>query len=188
MMTTGRATPVSLARPIALGIAAAIMMFPANLLPVLRTNMTGQSRTDTIMSGIVGLWNDGMWGIAAIVFAASIAIPVLKLAGLSWLVLAVRRRPINGRRRQARLYAILDFIGRWSMLDVFLVAFLAGTVQFGALATIEPHIGILAFAAVVVLTVLATDAFDPRWLWSGPITSARVPPSGPAPAGEGPSA
>lgn len=172
----------SLARPIALGLAAAIMMFPANALPVLRTNMTGQSRADTIMSGIVALWNDGMWGIAAIVFIASIAIPALKLGGLAWLLLLVRRRA-NGRRRDARLYAILDFIGRWSMLDVFLVAFLAGTVQFGALATIEPRAGILAFAAVVVLTVLATDAFDPRWLWSES-AAAPDPPASRAAGGE----
>jgi paraquat-inducible protein A len=164
--------PPALSRPLALALAAAIMMLPANVLPVLQMNLTGQARTDTIISGIMSLWKDGMWGIAAIVFAASIAIPVLKLAGLGWLMTAVRRGWPTGRRRRTRLYAILEFIGRWSMLDVFLVAFLAGSVQFGALATIEPRSGIVAFAAVVVLTVLATDSFDPRWLWNHPPASA----------------
>jgi paraquat-inducible protein A len=157
-----------LSRPAALGLAAAIMLVPANLLPVLSTRTGGSARTDTIMSGIVGLWNDGMWGISAIVFIASMLIPLLKLAGLAWLLVAVRRRSTRRRRELTRLYAGLDFIGRWSMLDVFLVAFLAGAVQFGALATIEPRSGIVAFAAAVVLTILATNAFDPQLIWAEP--------------------
>lgn len=162
--STGPA-PRSLARPLALALAGTIMLVPANVLPILSTQLPGTARTDTIFTGIVGLWDDGMWGIAAIVFAASILIPALKLAGLGWLLLAARRRGRHDRRRLTRLYAVLAFIGRWSMLDVFLVAFLAGVVRFGAFATVEPHAGIVAFAAVVVLTVLATDSFDPRWLW-----------------------
>jgi paraquat-inducible protein A len=159
-----RSTKVS--RSAALGLAAAVMLVPANVLPVLSTKTGGASRTDTIMSGIFGLWNDGMWAISAIVFVASILIPLLKLVGLAWLLFSVRHRVGRNRRRLTRLYAGLDFIGRWSMLDVFLVAFLAGAVQFGALATIEPRSGIVAFAAAVVLTVLATDAFDPQLIWS----------------------
>jgi paraquat-inducible protein A len=150
----------------ALAVAAAIMLVPANVLPVLSTNTGGQARTDTILSGIQGLWNDGMWAIASIVFIASILIPLLKLVGLGWLLVATRRRTVRHPRGLTRLYTILDFIGRWSMLDVFLVAFLTGAVQFGALATIEPRGGIVAFAGAVVLTVLATDAFDPRLLWA----------------------
>jgi paraquat-inducible protein A len=155
----------------ALALAAAVMLVPANLLPVLNTNTTGQPRTDTIFSGIVSLWQDGMWGISAIVFIASILIPLLKLVGLAWLLFAVRRGPPRQARGLTRLYAVLDLIGRWSMLDVFLVAFLAGVVQFGVLATVEPRSGILAFALAVVLTVLATDAFDPRLLWPRPANS-----------------
>jgi paraquat-inducible protein A len=163
----------SFARPVALGLAAAIMMVPANVLPVLSTQLPGSVRTDTIFSGVAGLWEDGMWAIAAIVFAASILIPLFKLGGLAWLVFAARRtQPPETRRRLTRLYATLAFIGRWSMLDVFLVAFLAGVVKFGAFATVEPHPGIVAFAAVVVLTVLATEAFDPRWLWSSATESS----------------
>jgi paraquat-inducible protein A len=154
----------SLGAPAAFGLAAAVMLVPANLLPIVSTRTGGAARTDTIMSGIIGLWEDGMYVISAIVFAASILIPLLKLVGLGWLLLAVRRRR-PGRPGLTRLYSILEFIGRWSMLDVFLVAFLAGIVQFGALATVEPRLGIVAFAAAVVLTVLATDAFDPHLLW-----------------------
>jgi paraquat-inducible protein A len=167
MMTrTNYLRTASLAPAAALGLAAAIMLVPANVLPVLSTNTSGHARTDTIMSGIIGLWDDGLWAISAIVFVASILIPLLKLAGLTWLLLAARRRTLERRRTNTRLYAAIDFIGRWSMLDVFLVAFLAGAVQFGSLATIEPRGGIVAFAAAVVLTVLATDAFDPRLLWT----------------------
>ena len=166
----------NLTRAAALAVAAAVMLVPANILPVISTNTGGQARTDTIISGIIGLGGDGMWAISAIVFAASILIPLLKLAGLGGLLWAARRGgATKNPRALTRLYTVLDFIGRWSMLDVFLVAFLAGIVQFGALATIEPRIGIVAFAAAVVLTVLATDAFDSRLLW--PARSA-----GPAPA------
>lgn len=157
-----------LSRPTALALAAAVMLVPANLLPVLSTRTGGSARTDTIMSGIMGLWHDGMWAISAIVFVASILIPLLKLLGLAWLLVAIRRRTNRGRRELTRLYAMLDFIGRWSMLDVFLVAFLAGAVQFGALATIEPRSGIIAFTAAVVLTILATDSFDPQLIWAEP--------------------
>ncbi|HVS54240.1 MAG TPA: paraquat-inducible protein A [Opitutaceae bacterium] len=149
----------------ALACAAAIMLVPANLLPVLRTNLSGRVRTDTIFSGIVGLCEDGNWAIGAIVFVASILIPALKLVGLATLLFATRRGAPAHAHGLTRLFALLDFIGRWSMLDVFLAGFLAGVVRFGALANIEPRSGIAAFAAAVVLTVLATATFDPRSLW-----------------------
>lgn len=152
-------------RAAAFAAAAAIMLVPANVLPVLSMEIPGQSRTDTIMSGIVGLCEDGSWAVAAIVFTASIMVPLLKIAGIATLLLGVRRRPVRHPRGLTRLYATLDFIGRWSMLDVFLVAFLSGAVRFGALAKVEPRSGIIAFAAAVVLTMLATDAFDPHTLW-----------------------
>ncbi len=149
----------------ALALAAAVMLLPANLLPVLNTETSGYNRSDTIFSGVVELWRQGLWVIAIIVFTASIVIPVLKLAGLGWLLLNARRGASEDSRRLTRLYAALDFIGRWSMLDVFLAAFLAGLVQFGELSTVQPRGGIVAFAAAVVLTVLATQAFDPHLLW-----------------------
>jgi Uncharacterized paraquat-inducible protein A len=156
-----------LANPAAFAMAAAAMLVPANVLPILTTRTMGQVRTDTIFSGTVELWRQEFWAIAAIVFIASIVIPVLKLAGLGWLLVAARRGNVRDPRRLTRLYEVLDFIGRWSMLDVFLVAFLAGLVRFGVFSNIEPGQGIAAFALAVVLTALATHAFDPRVLWRG---------------------
>lgn len=152
-------------RAAALAVAAAIMLVPANVLPVISTSTGGEARTDTIFSGVTALWQDGLEPIAAIVFVASIVIPLLKLVGLGWLLAAAGRRGNGTSRRLTRLYAALDFIGRWSMLDVFLVAFLTGVVRFGILAQVEPRQGIVAFAAAVVLTIMATREFDPRWLW-----------------------
>jgi paraquat-inducible protein A len=154
-----------LANATAFAIAAAVMLIPANFLPILTTQTSGQSRTDTIFSGTVELWRHDLWAIAAIVFVASIVIPVLKLVGLGWLLFQARRGTTRDPRRMTRLYGVLDFIGRWSMLDVFLVAFLSGVVRFGAFSTVEPRSGIIAFAIAVILTVLATHAFDPRVLW-----------------------
>ncbi|HWA88343.1 MAG TPA: paraquat-inducible protein A [Opitutus sp.] len=161
----------------ALALAAVVMLVPANLIPVISTNLTGQVRDDTIFSGIVVLWKQGLWGIAAIVFTASLLVPFLKLAGVSVLLLAARRPPSRHARPLTRLYATLDFIGRWSMLDVFLVAFLSGLVQFGSLATVAPRPGIVAFAAAVVLTMLATQAYDPRALWVAAPSAAAVAPN-----------
>jgi paraquat-inducible protein A len=150
----------------ALALAAALMLVPANLLPVLSTESSGSNSSNTILSGSVELWRSGLWGLAAIVFTASIIIPVLKLAGLGWLLVSTRRGVPGDRRRLTRVYAAIDFIGRWSMLDVFLAAFLTGLVQFGEFSTVTPRAGIVAFASAVVLTVLATRAFDPRVLWT----------------------
>ncbi len=159
----------------ALGVAAAIMLIPANLLPVLSTETPGNDRTDTILSGAVQLWTNGLWAIAIIVFVASIVIPVLKLVGLGWLLIQARRGPSGDARRLTKLYSIIDFIGRWSMLDVFLAGLLAGLVRFGELSNVEPRIGIVAFALAVVLTVLANQAFDPRVLWPERARSAPIP-------------
>lgn len=154
-----------LANATAFAVAAAVMLVPANFLPILTTQTSGQRRTDTIFSGTVELWRQDLWAIAVIVFVASIVIPILKLLGLGWLLIEARRGNTREARRLTRLYGALDFIGRWSMLDVFLVAFLSGVVRFGAFSNVEPRSGIVAFAIAVVLTVLATHAFDPRVLW-----------------------
>jgi paraquat-inducible protein A len=151
----------------ALALAAAVMLVPANLLPVLTTETSGQERNDTILSGAIQLWQHGLGAIAVIVITASIVIPIMKLVGLGWIILSVRRGPPKNARQLTRIYVALDFIGRWSMLDVFLAAFLTGLVQFGALTMVEARSGIVAFAAAVILTVLATQAFDPRTIWAG---------------------
>lgn len=160
-----RLRSIKLSNTAAFSIAALVMLVPANFLPVLTTNTSGVARTDTIFSGIVELWRRDLAVIAIIVFLASIVIPILKLVGLGWLIFKARRDACPEARELTRLYAALDFIGRWSMLDVFLVAFLSGVVQFGAFSTVQPRAGIVAFAIAVVLTVLATHAFDPRVLW-----------------------
>jgi paraquat-inducible protein A len=151
----------------ALAIAAAVMLIPANLLPVLTTDTSGNERNDTILSGALQLWSHGLGAIAIIVITASIVIPILKLVGLGWILFSIRRGPPKNARRLTRVYVALDFIGRWSMLDVFLAAFLTGLVQFGELTMVQARSGIVAFAAAVILTVLATQAFDPRAIWAG---------------------
>lgn len=163
--TLHRRQPHALARSAALGLAGLIMLVPANVLPVVSTALMGQARTDTIWSSVVALHEDGLPGIAVIVFVASMVVPLLKLAGLGALIHAVHTRTTSRRRGLTRLYGLIKFIGRWSMLDVFLVAFLAGAVQFGRVASVRPEPGVLAFAAAVVLTILATESFDSRLLW-----------------------
>jgi paraquat-inducible protein A len=157
--------PHALSRSAAFALAGLAMLVPANVLPVVSTNLMGQARTDTIWTSVVALYDDGLWGIAVIVFVASIVVPLFKLAGLGLLLHAVHRRSTERRHGLTRLYAFVKFIGRWSMLDVFLVAFLTGAVQFGVFATVRPEPGVIAFAAAVVLTILATESFDLRLLW-----------------------
>jgi paraquat-inducible protein A len=149
----------------ALAVAAVVMLVPANLLPVLETETSGNNHTDTIFSGVLGLWHSGLWAIAAIVFIASIVIPFLKLAGLAVLLVKTRGASRGDPHTLTGIYSAIDFIGRWSMLDVFLGAFLTGLIRFGEFSTVEARNGIVAFAAAVVLTVLATQAFDPRTIW-----------------------
>jgi paraquat-inducible protein A len=160
----------------ALAISAVVMLVPAYALPVMHLGLVGHIPSDTtILSGIIQLWQQGLAPLAAIVFTASFLVPLLKLAGLAWLLIAAIRGHEKHARRLTKVYAAIDFIGRWSMLDVFLVAFLSGAVRFGKLSTIEPRPGILAFASVVVLTMFATRRFDPRVLWNhvrGPTVKA----------------
>jgi paraquat-inducible protein A len=163
--TLHRRHPHAVPRSAAFAFAGLIMLVPANVLPVLSTNFLGLARTDTIFSGVVSLYRDGLWGIALIVFTASILVPLLKLVSLGFLLHAVRTRSTRRRRGLTKLYAFVKFIGRWSMLDVFLVAFLVGAVQFGSIASIRPEPGVIAFAAAVVLTIFATETFDSRLLW-----------------------
>jgi paraquat-inducible protein A len=171
--TLHRRQPHSLARSAAFALAGLFMLIPANVLPVLSTNSIGHARTDTIFSGVISLYREGLWGIALIVFTASILVPLLKLVSLGMLLHAVRTRSTQRRRGLTKLYAFVKFIGRWSMLDVFLVAFLTGAVQFGSLATVRPEPGVIAFAAAVVLTIFATESFDSRLLWDTDADLAR---------------
>jgi paraquat-inducible protein A len=157
--------PRSLPRTLALLIAAAALYPPANLLPILETSSPFGARSDTIMSGVVFLWTDGGWPLALVVFVASVLIPLAKLLVLGVLLLSVRLRWRGARLQRARLYRLIERIGRWSMVDIFVAAIISTLVQLRGLATVRVGPGALAFGAVVVLTMMATRAFDPRLIW-----------------------
>ncbi|MDB5986207.1 MAG: Integral rane protein PqiA family [Nevskia sp.] len=157
--------PRSLSRTLAYLIAAAILYIPANLLPIMHTETFLGSEDDTIMSGVIVLINTGSWPLALLVFFASIVVPMVKLLALSILVLSVRYNWKSHPRERSRLYRLIEFIGRWSMLDIYVVTLLVALVQLRALATIEPRGGAMAFGGVVVLTILASRSFDPRLMW-----------------------
>jgi paraquat-inducible protein A len=158
-------TPRSLERASALLLAAAILYVPANVLPVLHTASEGSERADTIFSGILALWSGDSWPLAMLVFAASILVPALKFIILGFLIFTTKQRSHWALYDRALLYRIIEFIGRWSMLDVYVVTLMVALVRFSGLATIEPGIGALAFAAVVVLMMHAVQSFDPRLMW-----------------------
>lgn len=157
--------PASLTRTWAFLLSAYILYIPANLLPVMITQTILGTQRDTIFSGVVYLWLSGSHLLAGVVLVASIVVPMLKMAILTFLLLSVQFRSTWRMRQQTKLYELVEVIGRWSMLDVFVVALLASLVRAGALATIIPGGGALAFASVVVLTMLASLSFDPRLLW-----------------------
>ncbi len=160
-----RRKPHSIGRTWALLIAAYILFIPANVLPVMETGSLFGSQRDTIMSGVVYLWETGSWPLAALVFFASIVVPLVKLIALSYLAVSVQRRSPKRQLERAKLYRLLEFIGRWSMLDIYVITLLSALVQLQSLATITAQPGAVAFGAVVVLTMLATMAFDPRLIW-----------------------
>jgi paraquat-inducible protein A len=157
--------PNSLTRTWALLIAAAILYVPANVLPVLHTGSVFETTTDTIMSGVIHLWTTGSWVLAAIVFVASIIVPGAKLMSMLVLLVGAQRRSRWRPRLRARLYRATAYIGRWSMVDIFVGATLVALVQFNLIASILPGPGAVAFGAVVVLTMLASMSFDPRLTW-----------------------
>ena len=157
--------PNSLQRTWAFVIAAAICYVPANVLPVMVTNTLVSSEPDTIISGVIYLYNTGSWPLALIVLIASVMIPLGKLVALSYLLIAVHRRSVANNRERTHLYRIVDLIGRWSMLDVFVDTFVVALVQLQPLMSVEPGPGVPFFMAVVILTMLAAQSFDPRLLW-----------------------
>jgi paraquat-inducible protein A len=155
----------SIERTWALVIAAAICYIPANMLPVLGTTTLGSTEYDTIMGGVVFLFTSGSWPLALIVLIASVMVPLGKLVALSYLLITVQRGSVQGSRERTRLYRLVEFIGRWSMLDVFVDTFTVALVQLSPLMSVRPGAGVLFFAAVVVLTMIAASTFDPRLIW-----------------------
>jgi paraquat-inducible protein A len=155
----------SIQRTWALVIAAAICYVPANMLPVLTTTTFGSAESDTIMGGVVFLYTSGSWPLALIVLIASVMVPLGKLIALVYLLISVQRGVRGGARERTRLYRMVELIGRWSMLDVFVDTFTVALIQLQPLMSVEPGPGVLFFAAVVVLTMLAAETFDPRLIW-----------------------
>lgn len=157
--------PNSIQRSWALLIAAYALYLPANLLPIMETRSLFGPQQDTIMSGVVYLWSSGSWVLALVVFVASVVVPLLKMLSLTVLLVGVQRRWRQQALQRTKLYRFLELIGRWSMLDVYVVTILVALVQVQSLALIRPGAGVIAFAAVVVLSMLATHAFEPRLIW-----------------------
>jgi paraquat-inducible protein A len=146
-------------------IAAALCYIPANLLPVMAVTSLGKHESDTIMSGVIYFLTHGMWPLAVVVFVASVFVPLLKLVNLVVLLVSVQRssswRPVE----RTRLYRVTETIGRWSMVDIYAITILVALVRLGNLATIEAETGAVFFGAVVVITMLAAESFDPRLIW-----------------------
>ena len=149
----------------ALVAAAAICYLPANILPVMRTTTLTSEEPDTIISGVVFLYTSGSWYLALILLIASVMIPLAKLAALVYLLVTVQRGSDRNNRERARLYRVLEIIGRWSMVDVFVATFVVALIQLKPLMFVSPESGVLFFSAVVILTIFAAESFDPRLIW-----------------------
>ncbi len=157
--------PDSIVRTWALLVTAAILYIPANVLPIMTVNFLGKGTPATIMEGVVELVHAGMLPIAMVVFVASILVPTFKLVGIALLLYSVQRHQPMSARQRILMYRFIEWIGRWSMLDIFVIAILVAAVNFGNLASIEANLGAAAFASVVILTMMAAVTFDPRLIW-----------------------
>jgi paraquat-inducible protein A len=167
--------PRSVSRTLAYTLASIALLAPSYGYPILDITHYGVTESNTILSGVRALWHEGLFGIALLVFVASFCVPLFKVGGLLYLCASLRWPLPGSPRSHTSLYRFLAFIGRWSMLDVFVVGLLAAIVQFGTLAAMQPRAGAAFFCAVVVTTLLATLSFDPRLIWD----RAAPPPSSP---------
>ncbi len=149
----------------ALLIASALLYIPANVFPILTLTRLGRGTPSTILGGAEELLEAGLWPLAVLVFVASIAVPLLKLASLTLMLVTTQRGSSWRLYDRTRLFRLVDFIGRWSMIDVFMLATLVGLVHAGVIATIVPGVGAICFGSVVVLTMIAAACFDPRLMW-----------------------
>ena len=168
--------PHSLERTWAFLVASIALYFPANLMPIMSVGGVGGTSYDTIMSGVLNFWKKGDHLVAIIIFSASILIPILKMLALAWLCLAASGKACTSPKNLTRLYHVTELVGRWSMVDVFVVAILVALVQVGAITTVLSGPAIVSFAAVVILTMFAAMSFDPRLLWDRHV-GAEIPDS-----------
>jgi paraquat-inducible protein A len=157
--------PNSIQRTVALMVAAALLYIPANMLPIMTVVELGDTTENTIVRGMMTFWRQGAYPIALVIFTASILIPLLKIVALSWLCLAASGKLHPSPEMLGKIYWFTELLGRWSMVDIFVVGILVALVQLGNYMTITPGPGALAFAGVVVLTMLAAMSFEPRLLW-----------------------
>jgi paraquat-inducible protein A len=164
-----RRKPDSMRRTAAFVIAGYLLYIPANVLPVLTIVRFGREDRNTILSGVMELVQNHLLPLAVIVFAASIVLPLVKLFSLTWMLVATRVRSRQLLVARTRLYRAIDLVGRWSNIDVYAVATLVAILQFGALTAVHSGNGMVAFAAVVILTMVATSYFDPRLMWDVPV-------------------
>jgi paraquat-inducible protein A len=176
--TIRRRKPDAVGRTLALVIAGLLLYLPANVLPVLSIERFGHAEPSTIIGGVHELITNGLWPLAIIVFTASILVPLVKLFGLTLMLVMTRRRSRRWLVFRTRLYRFIDRIGRWSNIDLFMISILAALVRFGNLTTVRPESGAIAFAAVVVITMTASRSFDARVMWDAP----RAPGAPGAPA------
>jgi paraquat-inducible protein A len=167
--------PASIAKTWAYIVSALILYIPANVFPITDTRTLFDDQYDTIFSGVIYLWKEGSWPLALLVFFASITVPLAKLIVLTGLLISVQRRTLRKPRQRTMLYRIVEFIGRWSMLDIFAVSILTALVQLNSLAQITAGPAVLAFGAVCVLTILASHSFDPRLIWD-PFDASDIDP------------
>ena len=155
----------SVARTWALIIAALVFYVPANVLPITTVVSLGKEQSDTIMSGVIYFMQSGSWAIALVIFVASVFVPLMKILILVFLLVSVQRNIQWRPREQAKLYRLTEIVGKWSMVDVYVVTILVALVNLGVIADIDAGPAALYFAAVVVLTMLAARTFDPRLIW-----------------------
>ena len=157
--------PNSIARTWALIIAAFVFYIPANVLPITHVISFGKAQSDTIMSGVIYFVKSGSWPIALVIFVASVFVPLLKLFLLTYLLITVQLKSQWRPKDRTRLYRITEAVGRWSMVDIYVVTILVALVKLGSLATIEAGSGAIFFAGVVIITIFAAMSFDPRLIW-----------------------
>ena len=163
----------SLQRTVAYLVAAAVCYIPANVLPIMTTVTSGGRESDTIMQGVILLWSPTGWPLSCIILIASILIPSAKIGAMFYLVFSVRKGSVQTPAKRVKLFKIVEAIGRWSMIDVFVVTFTVALIQLQPLMSVEPAAGIFFFAAVVVLTMMAVECFDPRLIWD-PASSQEI--------------
>jgi paraquat-inducible protein A len=147
-------------------LTSIVLYIPANTLPILHTYVLGKETPSTILGGVMTLWEHGSYPIALVIFIASVLVPVGKIIVLAWLCISVQTNHIGGSRHKTQLYRLTELVGRWSMIDVFVVAILVALIQIGNLMNILPGAAALAFAVMVATTMLAAISFDPRLIWA----------------------